>query len=393
MNVKPQDLDVKYVLVSDFKIFKDRVLVMQPIDLSTCLWTTTSTPFHFVRKTCYSEPTGGSMESNIRIDKGFEGQMYMNLISIGNKLTTHRTTDDGRYWDIPVKFDFQLYDAQGVPKYLDFIDIQYEKLEDGLQPFLNTNGGYSWNPTPQSASRVIVLNYETAILLINRDLSAINYSFDIGTTSFNLHPKDDVCVVDPLSKIVEEPCKCEKGTHRDIAQLGTHNRIYVSQITLNMDHFGKQQTYESDTIVDMVYDPLSHVLIFLNDRLNLKILSLHTNYEYVVSDSTLAEISGVSHFVVYDDHLYFLSKGQLLYRNLKQNNIDVLLIKNATFKNLKLHRESFKGNCCDIEITNILARTSTDEVSCGCPPTMIRVDKTCICPKDDLHCKRWKSLT
>ncbi|KII63073.1 hypothetical protein RF11_12400 [Thelohanellus kitauei] len=242
MSVHTQDYDVKYELVSDYKIFEGHILVMQPIarvtyklyiidarkkthemahfpsllkindvkffeyafgnyyivlvhqDLTTCLWTTTSTPFHFVRKICYNEPISGSMKSNIHIDKGFEGQIYMNLPSIGNILTTHRTTDDGRFWDIvkfkdlnsendaPVKFNFEFHDPHSVPIHFGFIDIQYKKLKDGLQPFLTTDGGHSWNPMPITAIRPILLNYETVILSINRDLSAINYSYDKGTT-------------------------------------------------------------------------------------------------------------------------------------------------------------------------------------------------------------------
>ncbi|KII63068.1 Vacuolar protein sorting/targeting protein VPS10 2 [Thelohanellus kitauei] len=246
------DLDVKYELVSDYKIFEDHILVMQPIagvtynlyiidvgrkihspaffpallrirdvkffeyafgnyyivlvhkDLITCLWITTATPFHFVRKACYSAPTNSLIESNIHIDKRVEGQIYFNLPSNANSLKTHISTDDGRYWDLvkleikpfkiskPPQFNFTLYDPQSVPKHFGFMDFQYEKLKDGLQPFMTINGGHTWNPTPKSTSRVLMLNYETAILSISRDLSAINYSLDKGATwlSHKLFPEN-----------------------------------------------------------------------------------------------------------------------------------------------------------------------------------------------------------
>ncbi|KII63074.1 Low-density lipoprotein receptor-related protein 4 [Thelohanellus kitauei] len=292
--------------------------------------------------------------------------------------------------------------------------------------------------------------------------------------------------------------------------MSSTKNIYVSQIMLNGGHFPKQQTvgvdiskkvklnhpitfdylqqnifnyldeyftrfrlqdqnikvlyYVNDPIIDMEYDSQTHVLIYTNDRQELKILSLLSSYEYVVSDSVtwftysphqrllstvmsknyfcyfellgsptciksafeliqsfvdlknsrillltkaksliiqqfvndpsnlqpLAEVADVSHFAVYDDHLYFLTKGQLLYRNLKQNNINVLLIKNATFNSLKLHRESFEGykyTCESLNCAFFCQSTLTDELTCGCPPPLIQVDKKCICPKDDPHCK------
>ncbi|KII64327.1 Vacuolar protein sorting/targeting protein 10 [Thelohanellus kitauei] len=50
---------------------------------------------------------------------------------------------------------------------------------------MTIDGGHSWNPTPKSASSVILLNYETVTLSISYDLIALIYSFDKRTTWLN----------------------------------------------------------------------------------------------------------------------------------------------------------------------------------------------------------------
>ncbi|KII70989.1 Vacuolar protein sorting/targeting protein VPS10 1 [Thelohanellus kitauei] len=371
-----------------------------------------------------------------------------------------------------------------MPEHFDWYDVQYEKLEKGLQPFMTIDGGHSWNLTPKSATRVIMLNFETVIISISHNLSAIIYSFDKGTTwlshgllpknsglhyfgqlsdsdlsvlivtrnsqtkelrfdildfsnifrfsvvnlefdcgmkhflhvplprsrrlchrgqniniitrdanifcsnkfgqytyveslcpcssedfvcDFNFQLKDGLCVLDPLSNITDTPLAREKEFQNDIARFGYHHtlsryiklshdscdsheiqryykvpanipsvlnappRIYVSQIMPTGGHFPKQQPiqvylnknanlkqpitmdylqqhlynfldnyitrfrlqdqtikvlyYVNDALIDMAYDPISHVLIYLTDRQQLKILSLLTNYEHVVSES------------------------------------------------------------------------------------------------------------
>ncbi|KII73463.1 Low-density lipoprotein receptor-related protein 4 [Thelohanellus kitauei] len=246
-------------------------------------------------------------------------------------------------------------------------------------------------------------------------------------------------------------------------QLFTYVGKYITKF-----HMASQRIevlyFQNDTIVDMVYDPISHALIYLTDRKQLKLLSLLSSYEYVVSDHVswftysahhrllsmvmsanyfcycellesptcirssldllqsfvdiqnsrvflltktnllmvkkfvrdptslqpLTEVHDVSHFEVYDDNLYYLMKGQLLYRNLKHNNLDVMLIKNVTFNSLKLHRESshnYKNTCEGLSCPFFCQPIAADDVSCGCPPPTIPVDKTCICPKSNPNCK------
>ncbi|KII63565.1 Low-density lipoprotein receptor-related protein 2 [Thelohanellus kitauei] len=595
------------------------------------------------------------MESSIFIDDRIRGMMYLNLPTNENVVQAHRSTDDGKLWDTvkfnhikleytqPIPFEMSLHDPRSVPKHFEWIDIQYVKENDYLQPFLTIDGGHSWSPTPKSASRVIMLTYETVILSISHDMSSINYSLDHGTTwlslnffpakstllyigafsdtdltvlaisrnsesddlsfhlldfsnifiiecktsdfqqvplpksrgfcfrgknidkitrypdvrcinklkehmkvesfctctsddlgcVFNYQSKDDICVLDPLSNITEEPLKCEKGTHVDITQLGcdpheVHNdssiahsiacvqnglffvnridqfphfnygakdlRVPVTEVILNnkvssnspitfdnlqqhlytyMDNYitrfqldgPKIQVlyYLRDPIVELVYDPLSHILIYLTNRQQLKILSMLTSYEHVVSDDItwftysphhrllsmvrsknhfcycellgmpkclksqfdlletfvdfhssrvyllttahvlmiqqffvdptslqpFAEISDVSYFSVFDYHLYFLVKGELLYRNVKQKNLDVSLIKNLSFNRITLHRESipnYKYSCESLKCPFFCQAVSTDEATCGCPHPTIRANNKCICPSDHANC-------
>ncbi|KII75214.1 Sortilin-related receptor [Thelohanellus kitauei] len=177
--------------------FANYYLVLVHHDLITCLWTTSATPFHFVKKTCYKGSTSVLIESNIHIDKRVEGLIYFNLPSNEKEFRTHRTTDDGRYWDRvrfkandlkthhPFTFNFTLHNLQSIPPHFDWVDFQYEKLSGSFQPFMTIDGGLTWRPTPKSTSRVILLNYETVIISVCHDMGTINYSLDQGTTWLN----------------------------------------------------------------------------------------------------------------------------------------------------------------------------------------------------------------
>ncbi|KII62480.1 hypothetical protein RF11_12455 [Thelohanellus kitauei] len=163
-------------------------------DLQTCLWATKPTTLYCVKIKCYIESPGGSMESNIFIDKMQDGVIYLNIPSNENEFHTYRTSDGGRFWEIvkfnainfktakPIKFNFELHDTTSVPNYFVWIDIQYQKLTNYFQPFMTMDGGHNWIPVPKSASRVIMLNYETVVISVAQDLSGINYSFDHGNT-------------------------------------------------------------------------------------------------------------------------------------------------------------------------------------------------------------------
>ncbi|KII73464.1 Vacuolar protein sorting/targeting protein 10 [Thelohanellus kitauei] len=177
--------------------FGNYYLVLLYQDLTMCLWTTSPKPFHFVKKLCVSGHSNSTLESNFYIDQWAEGQIYFNLPWKGNQLVTHRTTDDGRYWDVvkfkhfsldneePVCFNFELHDPNSVPQHFGFVDFQYEKSNNALQPYMTIDGGNSWDPTPKSASKILLLNYETVAISIDHDLSGINYSLDKGTSWLN----------------------------------------------------------------------------------------------------------------------------------------------------------------------------------------------------------------
>ncbi|KII63568.1 hypothetical protein RF11_16377 [Thelohanellus kitauei] len=417
-------MDVKIEQVTNFKISEHQILVIQ----------TTVFYINYI-----FTPINGSV-SMIGVGKFTHNTTYFSSLL---KKKTRKTTDDGRFWDTvkdkhlnvekdqPLHVNFSLHGSQTIPDHFEWVDIQYEKYEDNLQPIPTIDGGHSWNPMPKSESHVIILNYETVILSIVHDLSAVNYSLDHGHTwlSYELFPQKSTLL--HIGKISEADHKILIITRDSDAEelrfdLLDFSNIFSSlvprqriRIKLDGGHFYKQQPVEivltrkadlnhpiaynysqkhrynylvkhitrfqldnelievfyfrNDTIVSMVYDPISHGLIFINDRKQLKILSLSTNYEYGVSDGItvfllttahvltvqkffthpedlqvsfiyykpLSEISDVSDFVDYDDHLYFLVKGQLMYRDLKFNHLHVFLIKNFTFLRLELDRESF----------------------------------------------------
>ncbi|KII65641.1 Low-density lipoprotein receptor-related protein 5 [Thelohanellus kitauei] len=221
--------------------------------------------------------------------------------------------------------------------------------------------------------------------------------------------------------------------------------------------------YLEDAWIDIVYDSVLHVMIFLTTRMQLKIVSLLTNYQHLVSNnvksfryesyhafisfvmssnaicysnlfdppicikSTLniiqtyidfynkrvymlsenhdliikkfenditnlqdfSEIPKVSLFVVYDDHLYFVTENQLSYRNLAKNNRTMVLIKDVQFTALSLHHESlqsFKHECENLNCQFMCFPASVSEVKCGCPPNSVQIDNICECPKDNIGC-------
>ncbi|KII68401.1 hypothetical protein RF11_07947 [Thelohanellus kitauei] len=110
------------------------------------------------------------MESNIFIDWRTDGLIYMNFPLSKNKLKTLRSTNSGRIWNElkflnnenfdaqnPVHFEFSMHDPQSVPSNIITPDIQYQKLKDGLQPFITFDGGYSWKRIPKTKSKDMIV--------------------------------------------------------------------------------------------------------------------------------------------------------------------------------------------------------------------------------------------
>ncbi|KII64326.1 Low-density lipoprotein receptor-related protein 4 [Thelohanellus kitauei] len=127
----------------------------------------------------------------------------------------------------------------------------------------------------------------------------------------------------------------------------------------------------------------THILMikhFVKDPTNLQVLFFN--------EEIMSEISDVSEFAVFDNNLYFLCQGQLMFRNLTQKTVDVLLIKNFTFNRLTLHRESFTDYkyCESLKCPFFCQASLTNEVTCGCPSPTVRVDNKCICPQDHPYC-------
>ncbi|KII68490.1 hypothetical protein RF11_06928 [Thelohanellus kitauei] len=147
------------LMIHDIKLFQyangNYYIVLVHQDSKTCLWTTTATTFHFVNKMCFHNTTSASLESNFYLNKWVEGLIYTNLPLNATHLKTHRTTDDGRYWEIvkfkhlslendePVEFNFELHDPNSVPRHFGFSDFQYERYGDALQPYMTIDGGNS----------------------------------------------------------------------------------------------------------------------------------------------------------------------------------------------------------------------------------------------------------
>ncbi|KII67089.1 Sortilin-related receptor [Thelohanellus kitauei] len=170
-------------------------LVLVHGDMNTCLWTTTATPFHFVRTVCSNRETESLVESNIFIDKRDPSQLYFNVLLEKDRKQTYRSINSGRFWHEmkflkdesseyrqAINFNFSLHDAGSNPRGYSEIDIQYQQLPDGLQPFITFDRGDSWKRTPKTQHNVIMLNYATVILGIDMDTNFINYSFNEGKT-------------------------------------------------------------------------------------------------------------------------------------------------------------------------------------------------------------------
>ncbi|KII66197.1 Low-density lipoprotein receptor-related protein 2 [Thelohanellus kitauei] len=213
----------------------------------------------------------------------------------------------------------------------------------------------------------------------------------------------------------------------------------------------------------MTYDPISRVLIYLTIKRDLKILSVVTNYQKIVSKDvtwfrysfyhksiyfvtsenkfcysnllekpscnpspiailqsiidlknskayfltkkrvlivksfvkdltnmqTLTEIHLVSNFAVFDNHLYFLAEGRLMYRNLDKINENVKLSETYHFNRMQIHRvalQSYQHACDHLNCQFMYQPTSDTEVICGCPSFTTKVDNRCECPVDRPDC-------
>ncbi|KII71283.1 Suppressor of tumorigenicity 14 protein [Thelohanellus kitauei] len=188
--------------------------------------------------------------------------------------------------------------------------------------------------------------------------------------------------------------------------------------------------YVEDKILDMAYDSVLGIMIFLTGRNQLKLVSLSTNYQqlvafhvtkfqysphhklvsYVMAKNTycfckisrgtcftqgaiklqtISTISNVTDFVVYDDHLYFLSQGKLMYQNVNHDSQYVLLGREENFTRLSLHRETLESyrHACQILNCQFLCHTdSENKVACRCPAKTQQVKNRCECPPETPYC-------
>ncbi|KII60934.1 Vacuolar protein sorting/targeting protein 10 [Thelohanellus kitauei] len=197
--------------------------------------------------------------------------------------------------------------------------------------------------------------------------------------------------------------------------------------------------YLEDVVVNMVYDSALHAIIFLTTRKELRIVSLLTNFQQLVSDNvkrfnihpltrsafdilqayidleakrvfilnsnnvlmikkfvkditdlqTFTEIPKVTNFVVYDYNLYHLVDGDLLYRNLEKINQSVKLTNDVKFDRILLHQKSLislRHQCQNLNCQFMCVPVSYHKVQCECPPETIRSDDKCICPKEHPDC-------
>ncbi|KII66813.1 Vacuolar protein sorting/targeting protein 10 [Thelohanellus kitauei] len=186
----PKLLNIKEVKQFDYA-FGNYYLLLVDSSLTTCLWTTTATPYHFVRSACYNTAVNTLMESKFFLDKRTDGLLYMNFPINQKEHWTLRSTNRGRSWhemkffntdawkySQRVHFKFSLHDSLNIPDNSESIDIHYHPLTDGLQPFITFDGGYTWRAVPETASKVILLNYRSVIISIDRDTNYINYSLN-----------------------------------------------------------------------------------------------------------------------------------------------------------------------------------------------------------------------
>ncbi|KII71282.1 Sortilin-related receptor [Thelohanellus kitauei] len=221
--------------------------------------------------------------------------------------------------------------------------------------------------------------------------------------------------------------------------------------------------YVEDKILDMDYDSVLGIMIFLTGRNQLKLVSLSTNYQqlvafhvtkfqysphhklvsyvmakntycfckifedpvctkyttdiakfyidftvlkaYILTKSsdliinkftqgaiklqTIFTISNVADFVFYDDHLYFLSQGKLMYQNVNHDSQYILLGREEKFTRLSLHRETLESyrHACQILNCQFLCHTdSENKVACGCPAKTQQVKNKCECPPETPYC-------
>ncbi|KII66198.1 Vacuolar protein sorting/targeting protein 10 [Thelohanellus kitauei] len=149
---------------------------------------------------CYYHVKNENMEHNFYIGEGNTGLLYLNFPSNKNEGWTRRSTDDGRFWyDMkfikpgtseelyrPVHFDFAYHDYLSVSRHFLWIDIQYEKFNNYLQPFITFDMGYSWKAIPRTNSKAIMLTDGTVVMSVDQDSRGINYSFDYADTWLRL---------------------------------------------------------------------------------------------------------------------------------------------------------------------------------------------------------------
>ncbi|KII65640.1 hypothetical protein RF11_14269 [Thelohanellus kitauei] len=446
-------------------------IILVDIEHRTCLWGSSFPPYHFVRKACYDSNTSDEIILNFYMNKNLEGVLLMNHPADNNVMMTYKSTNKGRFWfknkfvfpcqsqlKKSVYFDFQLHDHQTVPKNFQWIDIQYEHEDTGIQPFITLDGGNSWNATPKTKSKVVMLPYGSVILFVDMDSNGINYSLDqtatwlrfdlyktkpnilyIGRISetdlkavivtrepevdklqfttvdfshiFTTHyhqwplPKAEgycyrgkntlmrtrdpkILCIDKLTEHMETKsiCPCTSDDYKNvfISQLlldGAHLRrqSYTkvdipAEINVNspitFDHTRKyiytsmgkyitQFTYigtvhsklyfVNDNIIDLAYDSVFRVLIFLTSRKQLKtpVCTKHTSdigqfyidfttqKAYILTISkdliilnftegiTLYTITHVSDFAVFGEHMYFIDGGKLMFRNVSKKSTNV----------------------------------------------------------------------
>ncbi|KII67037.1 hypothetical protein RF11_14199 [Thelohanellus kitauei] len=152
-------------------------------------------PLYFGRTTCSNRNTESFMESNIYFDKRFNGQIYMNIAFENDQPKTFKSMNNGRFWyemkffnhdrseyRQPVHFNFSLQDSRRFSQDLFEIDIQYQQLSDGLQPFITFDIGYSWIRTPKTRNQLTILDYTPFIFAMDLDTNFINFSWDEAKT-------------------------------------------------------------------------------------------------------------------------------------------------------------------------------------------------------------------
>ncbi|KII70683.1 Low-density lipoprotein receptor-related protein 2 [Thelohanellus kitauei] len=119
------------------------------------------------------------------------------------------------------------------------------------------------------------------------------------------------------------------------------------------------------------------------------VLEITTFVKHHMIMHSLDRIYNVSDFVVYDDNLYFLSSGKLMYRNVSHLNQSISLVDDLNFNRLILYRVILRDNKQLCEVSNcqfMCYPISLDQVMCGCPSNMVKVLNKCECPKGNKDC-------